>query len=175
MTETRQSADDVLNTLFVAAAGGDRVALGRLYDALASTVYGLAKTILDDADEAKAITQDVFLEVWHTDGIGIEPLNARARIVHLGRSRALQRAGSVRRSMGRVLRTVTAAARRTQDLEEFTGLVQAQRDSIILAYFCGLTHREIELALGLPVRTAATVVHSGLMQLCRDGSALRKC
>ena len=52
--------------LLAAAAGGDSVALSRLYDEHSARVFGMAFRILGDHSRAEEVTQDVFLAVWLT-------------------------------------------------------------------------------------------------------------
>ena len=45
-------------------AGGDQQALGTLYDATSSIVYGLALRILGNTANAEEVTLDVYTQVW---------------------------------------------------------------------------------------------------------------
>ncbi|MEJ7633782.1 RNA polymerase sigma factor [Aeromicrobium sp.] len=46
------------------AANGDRAAFGQLYDRHVRPVYWQAYSVVQDADEAQDITQDVFITTW---------------------------------------------------------------------------------------------------------------
>jgi RNA polymerase sigma-70 factor, ECF subfamily len=82
--------------LLVRLAAGDEHALAELYDRHAAVVYGTARALVADADEAADVTERVFVEVWtrahHYVGSGI-PLGrlltglAHHHAVRLTRSR----------------------------------------------------------------------------------------
>jgi RNA polymerase sigma-70 factor (ECF subfamily) len=49
-------------------AGGDRAAFAAFYDAYAPLAFGLLRRVLQDADEAAEVLQDVFWELWRAAG-----------------------------------------------------------------------------------------------------------
>src|SRR6476619_1383422 len=56
--------DPDLTSLVASAADGDRPAFAMLYDALAPTVYGVARRVLRDPSQAEEVAQEVFVEIW---------------------------------------------------------------------------------------------------------------
>src|SRR5690242_15240028 len=49
-----------------ATARGDKRALGHLYDRYGRLVFSLAVRIVEDHHAAEEVTQDVFLQLWHS-------------------------------------------------------------------------------------------------------------
>jgi len=85
---TRQSRD---KDLVEAAREGDRTAFGKLYDAWVDHVYDRAVTSGASAAEAREITEQTFLTVWHNLGRLRQPAAIGAKILQVA-----QRQGSSR-------------------------------------------------------------------------------
>jgi len=168
--------------LLHAIARGDEVALARLYDNYRVILFGLLVRILNSREEAEDILQDVFIQVWRRAKDFDE---RRGRpftwLVTLARSRAIDRL----RQLGARQR-LTAGV--TQDQEQtdrvsdaLTDTVKAeeratvqralaqlpteQRQTLLLAYFEGLTQSEIAARLGAPLGTIKTRMRSGMIKL----------
>lgn len=162
----------------------DHQALAALYDRYARSVYSLALHVLRDRAAAEDVTQDVFLQLWR------EPERyERERgplgpwLLRIARNRAidvLRRRTRERRPLlqdgsteGVFLAdqspgpdehawSATLALRVRAALGE---LSDAQRQVIELAYFRGLTQREMADELGLPLGTVKTRVRTALRRL----------
>ncbi|VXB69137.1 RNA polymerase sigma factor [Aeromicrobium sp. 9AM] len=61
-TTTAEGTGD--RELLARAAAGDRSAFGQLYDRHVRPVYWQAYAVVQDADEAEDVTQDVFITTW---------------------------------------------------------------------------------------------------------------
>lgn len=168
--------------LIRSAAGGDRDAFARLYDAVSPAVYGVAVRILRDAAEAEEAALDVFLQVWNQakrfdDRRG----TAMSWILMLARSRAIDRLRS-RRMVREKERPIApgmnpggpadvpledawAGEQREIIRRALSELPEPQRRALELAYFEGLTHLELAERLGEPVGTVKTRIRLGLMKL----------
>jgi RNA polymerase sigma-70 factor (ECF subfamily) len=152
-------------------AAGEVAALRALYDEHAPRAMAIALRILRSAQEAEDIVQETFLEVWRRapqfdDGRG----SAIAWIVTIARSRAIDRLRASR-AAGRVFdgvivhEEVMRAALPSPDdrVEErrdgarvataLAALPAAQRETIELAYFGGLSQSEIAVKTGSPLGT----------------------
>ena len=166
--------------LLHAIARGDEGALARLYDAYRVILFGLLVRILNSREEAEDILQEVFLQVWRRAGDFDEK---RGRpftwLVTLTRSRAIDR---LRLLAAR--RRLAAAAEQDQPEEAsdafsdtvksgqreivrqaLAELPEEQRQTLMLAYFEGLTQSEIASKLGAPLGTVKTRMRSGMIKL----------
>jgi RNA polymerase sigma-70 factor (ECF subfamily) len=173
-------------------AGGDRDALAELYDSLSRPLYSTAKYILNDASEAQDVVHDVFLSLWKNAGAfdssrgaafswavtltrnrSIDRLRTRAN-----RARLLEQSvpddlgyGSAADAIGaddRVDLGDRAAAVRSALAE----LPKEQQRALELAFFSGLTQREIAEKLSEPIGTIKARIRRGLLKL-RDALANR--
>jgi RNA polymerase sigma-70 factor (ECF subfamily) len=166
--------------LLHAVAGGDEGALARLYDAYRVILFGLLVRILNSREEAEDILQDVFIQVWRRAKDFDEK---RGRpftwLVTLARSRAIDRL----RLLGARQRLVTGAAQEQTEVvsdalsdtlkmakretvqRALAELPDEQRNTLMLAYFDGLTQSEIALKLNTPLGTVKTRMRTGMQKL----------
>ncbi|HSS19853.1 MAG TPA: sigma-70 family RNA polymerase sigma factor [Pyrinomonadaceae bacterium] len=166
--------------LLHAVAGGDEAALARLYDAYRVILFGLLVRILNSREEAEDVLQDVFIQVWRRAKDFDEK---RGRpftwLVTLARSRAIDRI----RQLGARQRLVTGAAQEQTEVvsdalsdtlrtakqetvqRALSELPDEQRNTLMLAYFDGLTQSEIAEKLKTPLGTVKTRMRSGMQKL----------
>ena len=57
-----------LDDLITRMARGDKEALASLYEATKAALYGFALSIMKDVDHAEDITQDTFIQLYHSAG-----------------------------------------------------------------------------------------------------------
>lgn len=160
----RSSKDD--EVLVRAAAGGDREALGRLYDRFAPSMLGVAQRMLGDSHEAEDVVHDVFLEVWHRAryydrgrGTVRTWLMVRLRSRTLDRLRSAKRAAAV--ALTPELGARAAAGEAGDAAAHDSGFVRRalrelspdQRAILELGYFAGYSCAEIADHLAVPVGT----------------------
>jgi RNA polymerase sigma-70 factor (ECF subfamily) len=175
--EPAQSED--VNLLH-AIARGDEAALASLYDRYRVILFGLLVRILSSREEAEDILQEVFIQVWRRaadfDETRGKPFTW---LVTLARSRAIDRL----RQLSARERVAQASAQespgeasdaagdtyRSEQKEIVTGalnqLPEEQRQTLLLAYFEGLTQSEIAKRLGAPLGTIKTRMRSGMIKL----------
>jgi RNA polymerase sigma-70 factor (ECF subfamily) len=172
-------------------AGGDRDALAELYDNLSRPLYATARHILNDAAEAQDVVHDVFLSLWQnassfdsgrgaafswavtlTRNRSIDRLRTRsnrARLLgnsipdDLGYGESGEESGSALADLGDRAVAVRAA---------MAGLPSEQQKALELAFFSGLTQKEIAEKLSEPIGTIKARIRRGLIKL-RDALANR--
>jgi RNA polymerase sigma-70 factor (ECF subfamily) len=167
--------DDVLMT---AIAGGDREALGRLYDRYAPTLVALAERLLGGAREAPDLVHDVFIEVWRQAGDwDAERGTVRSWILLRLRSRAADRRKAPATSRAVPLDSAgvvepattgddpTFGPDRTKVRRALATLPAEQRVVLELGYFEGLSSTEIAARMSVPVGTVKSRVAAALAKL----------
>ncbi|MDP9183967.1 MAG: sigma-70 family RNA polymerase sigma factor [Actinomycetota bacterium] len=148
---------------------GDEAAVEALYARYGKACFSLARRILDDAQLAEDVVQQVFLALWQ--GSGYDPGRGAVStwLLSVTHHKAVD---SVRRESRRrtrlageqvLLETAAAGpgpadlawealrAERTRDA--LRGLSAEQREVLLLAYYGGYTQREIAEMTGLPLGT----------------------
>jgi RNA polymerase sigma-70 factor, ECF subfamily len=162
------------------AAGDDR-ALAEAYDQLGPAVYGAALRVLGQWTAAQDVAQDVFVELWsHPDRYDPAAGSLRTYLTVLARRRAIDVVRSELRRIARQERNHRLTphqgiASPSDEVEaaEAAGVVRAavrllpgsQREVVELAYFGGLSYREVALAIGIPEGTAKSRLRLALAKL----------
>jgi RNA polymerase sigma-70 factor, ECF subfamily len=175
--EPAQSADvDLLHAI----ARGDEAALASLYDRYRVILFGLLVRILSSREEAEDILQEVFIQVWRRAADFDESRGKPFTwLVTLTRSRAIdrlrQRSARERVAQASALESpaeasdAVAETYRSEQREIVAGalsqLPEEQRQTLLLAYFEGLTQSEIAKRLGAPLGTIKTRMRSGMIKL----------
>ncbi|MFF3488463.1 sigma-70 family RNA polymerase sigma factor [Streptomyces sp. NPDC002701] len=175
------SARPDLERLLGEVAGGDQEAFAVIYDATVSPVLGVAHRVLRDQAQSEEVAQDVLVEVWRT-AARYRPERGTAInwILTLAHRRAVDRVRSVESSIARehkaalldhtpeydeVTEQVEARFEREQVKRCLRTLTDIQRQSVTLAYYRGLTYREVAELLALPLGTVKTRLRDGLIRL----------
>jgi RNA polymerase sigma factor (sigma-70 family) len=174
----RSARDDDARTREALTAGSATV-LAEVYDAYSSAVYGIALRITHDHGAAEDVTQEVFVELWQRPerfDPGQAPL--RGWLCMIARRRAIDwRRRQVTRDRYTLLLAGQAVpAPNLQDDVEAGTIAKAvraavhdlpplYRDAIALAYYYGLTYREVAKELGIPEGTAKYRLRAGLRRL----------
>ena len=164
-------------------AGGDPSALATLYDRHGRGVYSLACRIVTDRADAEDVVQEVFTQAWQQASrydqgratvTGWLLMMTRARAIDRVRARAARRRRRTRptrrcrtcrmrdRDMEAEAISAESAARLRQALGD---LPEAQRRTIELAYYEGLTQTDIAEKLQEPLGTVKTRMRSALQKL----------
>ena len=157
-------------------AAGDERALGGLYDRYAGLIYGAGTRYLRDPGQAEDLVQDVFLSVWRNAG-HFDPSRASFAtwIYRITRNRATD---LIRRRKARV-RTVGADPPPEPEDPDPTGslsrafdvaaalsqLSPNHREVLVLAYFEGLSQREIAARTHTPLGTVKSRTTAALCAL----------
>jgi len=173
--ESRKAADEEL--VRRVAAARDPAALAELYDRYAGLIYGLALRLLGDRPLAEELVQDVFLAVWRNAG-SFDPSRAgfstwvyriaRNRITDLDRRRRARPRPAEGEVAERAEGDAAGALPEALDVAEaLSRLSPEHRELLVLAYFRGLTQREISEATGLPLGTVKSRTSAALRSLRR--------
>jgi RNA polymerase sigma-70 factor (ECF subfamily) len=177
----RTSSESSDEELMARCALGDRDAFSVLYARMSPRVFGLARRLIIDVAQSEEVTQEVFLEVWQT-APRYDP--AKGGVVSwmmtMTHRRAVDRIRASQASHNRDLKigvrdtelsvddvastveTIVESERVKAALSRLTAL---QRQAVVLAYFKGLSHREISEALKVPTGTVKTRLRDGLIRL----------
>jgi|SRR5579875_296468 len=171
--------DDVLLARIVA---GDDRALAAVYDRHADLVFGLARRVTRDEQLARDITQEVFTHLWEMPTrVDLSRGSLRGYLAVLAHRRAVD---EVRRSERRarvesasaprdhadgpeqgVVDAMTSTWRRARLARALAALPQEQRTALELAYYDGLTYRQVAIALGVPEGTAKSRLRLAMHRL----------
>ncbi|HET6635909.1 MAG TPA: sigma-70 family RNA polymerase sigma factor [Streptomyces sp.] len=170
-----------LKELLVRVARGEQEAFAGVYDMVAGPVLGLVRSVLRDPAQSEEVAQEVLVEVWRR-AAHFQPDRggAMAWIMTLAHRRAVDRVRSAQASSDRehraalldqtpafdeVTEQVEARLEREQVRRCLRGLTDLQRESVGLAYYRGLTYREVAELLSLPLGTVKTRLRDGLIRL----------
>lgn len=153
------------------ASGDTEIALMRFYDRFSGMVMALFVRMLGSHAEAEELLQEVFVELWKRAGqYDAKRAAVSTWVITIARSRALdalrarQRRGGGRHDQVEELfmraptedrpdAQAALSARSAAVHAALADLPDAQRDALELAYFEGLSHREIAERLGEPLGT----------------------
>lgn len=171
--------------LIAQAAGGDPAALETLYDRYSRVIFSFALRIVSDPQIAEEILQEVFFRAWQQGGsfqsnrgslvtwllsithnLSIDEIRKRKRRPQRADSAEPEQllAGVSDESVN-VEDEVWLGSLRQSILEALAQLPDAQRQPIEMAYFQGLTQREIAELLGEPLGTIKTRMRLGMLKL----------
>jgi len=160
---------------------GDEEALREIYHRHSPAVFGLAMRVLANESLAEDVTQDVFVRLWQQpDRFDPDRGQLRAYLLAMAHSRAVERVRS-EESLRRRHRTVAAEPQVTTApdpehlaLEADAGaairkalaeLPSVQRIPIELAYFEGLSYRQVATRLAEPEGTVKYRIRCGMQKL----------
>ncbi|WP_329297915.1 sigma-70 family RNA polymerase sigma factor [Streptomyces sp. NBC_00659] len=177
----KPSAEPDLPDLMSRVARGDQDAFASLYDVVAGPVLGIVRKVLRDPAQSEEVAQEVLVEVWRTAArYRPERGSVMNWVLTLTHQRAVDRVRSVEASAAREQKA--ALLDRTSPFDEVTEQVEArlereqvrrclrtltelQRESVTLAYYRGLTYREVAELLATPLGTVKTRLRDGLIRL----------
>jgi RNA polymerase sigma-70 factor, ECF subfamily len=171
-------------TLITQIADRNQLALSELYSRYARIIYAIAFRSLRSAEESEEVVLDVFAQVWQIAD-RYDPVKGRADIwlLMLTRSRVrdrLRKLQSQTRAAGSILdiaeiQVISAGVepldaavlleRRERITAVLAQLPSDQRLVLELAYYQGLSHREISCKTGMSLGTVKTRIRLGLSKL----------
>lgn len=163
---------------------GDQQALAELYDQLGQRAFGLAYRVLGDAGAAEEAVQEAFLAVWRQasrldakrgrlEGFVLTVVHRRA--IDLARARRRREAPLtaledeiVDEQASAIFEQTARALTLETVVLALQSIAREQREAIELAFFEGLTAREIAERTGVPVGTVKSRLRLGMAKLRGD-------
>lgn len=153
--------------------------LDEIYRSHADVCFSVAMHLLRAPDDAQDCVHDVFVRVWQNrDAYSPERGSLRAFLIACVRNEALtrrradarHRAIDAREALGEATTEFEVAdhVERARVRRALDTLPSEQRRALELAYFGGLTHREIADALGEPLGTIKSRLALALRKLARE-------
>ncbi|MEU6841198.1 sigma-70 family RNA polymerase sigma factor [Streptomyces sp. NPDC046716] len=177
----RPADDPDLEELVGRVALGDEKAFTSVYDAVAGPVFGTVCAVLRDRAQSEEVAQEILVEVWRTaPRYRSDRGTAINWILTLAHRRAIDRVRSVDAAAARdrraalldhtpeydeVSEQVEARLEREQVRRCLRTLTEIQRQAVTLAYYRGLTYRQVAEALAVPLGTVKTRLRDGLIRL----------
>lgn len=161
-------------------SAGSELALAEAFRRHSAVVSSLARRIIRDTTLAEEVVQEVFLRLWKApERFDAERGSLRAFLLtHThGRSIDLIRSEASRRTREEREAWLTAEAGPSIDEEVWqmtlaekvrdalASIPEAEQEAIELAYFGGLTYREVASRLDMPEGTVKSRIRSGLRRL----------
>jgi RNA polymerase sigma-70 factor, ECF subfamily len=162
---------------------GDLEALSRLYRRYGTIVYRLSLKILDNAQEAEDLTQEVFLSLWRKPNYDPQRGKLVVYLLTMTRSQAINRIRQTQSYQQRLQRWQQQQPSHSEAIpnrpmehaalqelsEQVSDALQTlsaeQRQVLELAYYHGLSQLEISTQLQLPLGTVKTHSRRGLLKL----------
>ena len=149
-------------------ASRDTRAFGELIRRHQSQVRNFLRRLTRDDTLADDLAQDCFIHVWnkiHTfSGTGsfIGWILRIAYTTFLQSRRRSKRYGEILQQIGRESQAKSGVAPPSEelgDLDRFLAVLEEEERAImIMSYACGLSHREIGQAVGMPVGTVKSII-----------------
>lgn len=172
---------DTLAALLGRVAERDEDAFARFYDLTRARVYGMVLRVLRDPGYSEETTQEVFLQVWRSaESFDTAQGSALSWVITLAHRRAVDRVRSEQSGSDRESRyhaaavdapfdSVTEEVTRREDRQLVVRclgtLTDLQRQSLELAYYRGLTYREVSEQLSATLPTVKSRIRDGLLRL----------
>ncbi|WP_232050708.1 RNA polymerase sigma factor [Actinoplanes sp. OR16] len=173
---TLPDADDV--RIRDGLIAGSEESLAEVYDRYSPLVYGLALQTTRDRGAAEDITQEVFVDLWQRPerfdpcraplGGWLSMIARRRGIDWVRRRRAHLHALAFvadGEPEHRVEEAVLVSATHTQVRRAVADLPATHRQAVLLAYYDGLTYREVAVALNIPEGTAKWRLRNALHRI----------
>ena len=175
-----------------AVSRGRQAALAELYDRHGKRLRATIDGVVHEGAEADDVLQEIFIQIWDEAGryspkagkpLGWMVTIARRRAIdRLRRRQAYSRVRE--RYQKRVVHEAANSPRQTDDVfvlndlrhflkECMRALPRLQREALELAFFKGLSHREIAVATHAPLGTVKTRLELGLQKLTHTLRPLR--
>ena len=161
---------------------GDDSALAAVYDQYSALVHGIALNLVGP-EQARDITQEVFLRIWQQPA-GYDPAQGSLRtfLAVMARRRAIDELRRSGRRVAREQRVEAETPTLVPNVEEaalamvasdrlraaVARLPAEQRRAVELAYFEGLTFKDVARVTGLPEGTAKSRLRLALGRLARE-------
>lgn len=170
-----------LGDLLEQIARGDQGAFAEFYQLTSRRVFGMARRVLIDAELSEDTTQEVFLQVWQNAGkFNREAGSPLAWLMTISHRRAVDKVRSSQSSTDREAKYGASSQEIDHDsVSDEVGsrleaeavvrcldtLTETQQQSVRLAYYGGLTYREVAERLNAAIPTIKSRIRDGLIRL----------
>ncbi len=164
----------------------DEAALAVLIQRYGGQVQVVCKSICGDELEANGVVSDVFWEFWrHAELFQSQRGSLRSYLLTMARSRSIDRMRSVVSQSRQRSKFIDATVHNAKELssadsperralsdenaeevqQALCQLSELQRQTLQLAFFDGMSHREVASTLQIPLGTVKTHIRKGLLRL----------
>lgn len=170
-----------LGALLEQIAQGDQAAFAEFYQLTSRRVYGMARRVLIDTELSEDTTQEVFLQVWqNASKFNPDAGSPLAWLMTISHRRAVDKVRSSQSSTDREAKYGASSQEIDHDsVSDEVGsrleaeavvrcletLTDTQQESVRLAYYGGLTYREVAERLNAAVPTIKSRIRDGLIRL----------
>ncbi|MEV0945019.1 sigma-70 family RNA polymerase sigma factor [Rhodococcus sp. NPDC049939] len=182
MTDLGRATESVvLSTLLARIGDGERDAFTDFYERTSGRVYGMVVRVLRDPGYSEETTQEVYLQVWKSAAKFDPSLGSPLSwLITLAHRRAVDRvrseqSGSAREaaySASNWYGSFDAVSEEVFRREDNSGVVdclgtltEVQLRAVVLAYYGGLTYREVSEQLSVGLATVKSRIRDGLIRL----------
>ena len=178
---TPADANRRLGALLEQIAAGDQAAFAEFYELTSRRVFGMARRVLIDVELSEDTTQEVFLQVWQNAAkFNPEAGSPLAWLMTISHRRAVDKVRSSQSSTDREAKYGASSQNIDHDsVSDEVGsrleaeavvrclatLTDTQQESVRLAYYGGLTYREVAEKLNAAVPTIKSRIRDGLIRL----------
>lgn len=170
-----------LGDLLARIAVGDQGAFAEFYELTSRRVFGMARRVLIDPELSEDTAQEVFLQVWQNAAkFNPEAGSPLAWLMMISHRRAVDKVRSSQSSTDREAKYGASSQEIDHDsVSDEVGsrleaeavvrcldtLTETQQQSVRLAYYGGLTYREVAEKLNAAVPTIKSRIRDGLIRL----------
>lgn len=155
-------------------------ALAEVYRRHGGAVYGLSRRVLGDDALAEDVTQELFLRLWNEpDRFDSSRGALRSYLQRQAHSRSVERVRSEEARRRREDRSIALDIDSVENLEsQVLSSIESERvraaldtldvedrRAIVLAYYGGISYRDVAVRLGLPEGTVKSRIRAGLRRL----------
>lgn len=181
VTDSPADLSQRLAGLLARIAGGDQDAFAQFYQLTSRRVFGMARRVLIDPELSEDTTQEVFLQVWQNAGkFNPEAGSPLSWLMTISHRRAVDKVRSSQSATDREAKygassqdvdhdSVSAEVDSKLEAEAVVRcletLTDTQQESVRLAYYGGLTYREVAEKLNAAVPTIKSRIRDGLIRL----------
>lgn len=170
-----------LGELLARIANGDQGAFAQFYELTSRRVFGMARRVLIDPELSEDTAQEVFLQVWQNAGkFNPDAGSPLAWLMTISHRRAVDKVRSSQSATDREAKYGASSQEIDHDsVSDAVGsrleaeavarcldtLTETQQQSVRLAYYGGLTYREVAEKLDAAVPTIKSRIRDGLIRL----------
>ncbi|MET3174562.1 UNVERIFIED_ORG: RNA polymerase sigma-70 factor (ECF subfamily) [Arthrobacter sp. UYCu721] len=181
VTDSPADLSKRLAGLLARIAGGDQAAFADFYQLTSRRVFGMARRVLIDPELSEDTTQEVFLQVWQNAAkFNPEAGSPLSWLMTISHRRAVDKVRSSQSATDREAKygassqdvdhdSVSAEVDSRLEAEAVVRcletLTDTQQESVRLAYYGGLTYREVAEKLNAAVPTIKSRIRDGLIRL----------